>query len=224
MARHAAIGHVPARQLEVGAAYPSHPHAHDTLARRGRRIGIVVAHNQFGIEHQGAHRSDSNRKNVGCATGADEVFAARELNLLPELICGRNLAGARQASASRQRTRARSHSEGPRSIDGLKREGREEISFRRPQKHHLAGPARARFKGSITRTSQRMSQKGRFFARTHRKALRKCNSLWKGRKSISRPWPRRHFGRVRSRTIGRVWRARAKSVGRFGFRALFRGG
>ena len=62
MAGDAAVGHVSARQLEVGAAYPGHPHPHDTLARRRRGIGMVVADSQFAIEHQRAHRAIETKK------------------------------------------------------------------------------------------------------------------------------------------------------------------
>ena len=55
MPEHAAIGHVAAREFEVGAADPGHQHLDDTLARARIRIGIVVSQAQFAIEDKRAH-------------------------------------------------------------------------------------------------------------------------------------------------------------------------
>src|SRR5271163_2906552 len=56
MARDAAITHVAARQLDVGAAYTGHRDADQALARRGRRLGDVGAEAQLVIEVKRAHR------------------------------------------------------------------------------------------------------------------------------------------------------------------------
>ena len=62
MARHAAIGHVPARQFEVGAADAGYPYANNTFTRRRRRVGIIVTQGQFAIEYQRAHRPIETKK------------------------------------------------------------------------------------------------------------------------------------------------------------------
>jgi hypothetical protein len=87
MAWHAGIRHVPARQLEVGAADTGRPHAHYTFARRRPGLGPIAADNQTGIEQQRAHGSDSNQKIGLYAMGAHTQSL--------DFIYGRDFADAR---------------------------------------------------------------------------------------------------------------------------------